>query len=111
MTAPQTIFRTLARKSAICFALIAVGFLTFASKGGGGGDKDKKVPVTNHFTPIRTTNGFTLKSGPVYRGSQLFSQQKKNDVVTFKGHFHFHSFFQEFKRVAKKISGNRNLFE
>lgn len=83
MTQSRTIFRTLARKSAICFALIAIGFLTFASKGGGGGDKDKKTPVTSHFTPIRTTGGFTLKAGPVYRGSQLFSQQKKNDVVTF----------------------------
>ena len=83
MTRPRTIFQTLARKSAICFVLTAMAFLTFASKGGGGGDKNKNVPVTSHFTPIRTTNGFTLKSGPTYRGSQLFSQQKKNDVITF----------------------------
>lgn len=83
MTNPRTIFQTLARKSATCFALTAIAILTFASKGGGGGDKNKNVPVTSHFTPIRTTNGFTLKAGPVYRGSQLFSQQKKNDVITF----------------------------
>ncbi|HEX6180081.1 MAG TPA: hypothetical protein VFZ47_02490 [Chitinophagaceae bacterium] len=82
MTRPRTIFQTLARKSAICFALTVIAILTFASKGGGGGDKNKNVPVTSQFTPIRTTNGFTLKSGPVYRGSQLFSQQKKNDVIT-----------------------------
>lgn len=83
MLTPRTIYKTLARKSAICFAMTAIAVLTFASKGGGGGDKDKNTPVTSHFTPIRTTNGFTLKSGPVYRGSQLFTQQKKNDVVTF----------------------------
>ena len=83
MTQPRTIYRTLARKSAICFVLTAMAFLTFASKGGGGGDKNKNVPLSGAFTPIRTTNGFTLKAGPVYRGSQLFSQQKKNDVVTF----------------------------
>ncbi|HYF29905.1 MAG TPA: hypothetical protein VD993_02190 [Chitinophagaceae bacterium] len=60
-----------------------MAILTFASKGGGGGEKNKNVPAANYFTPIRTANGFTLKSGPVYRGSQLFTQQKKNDVITF----------------------------
>jgi len=82
MTQPRIIL-TLARKSAICFVLTAMAILTFASKGGGGGEKNKNVPAANYFTPIRTANGFTLKSGPVYRGSQLFTQQKKNDVITF----------------------------
>jgi hypothetical protein len=77
------IIKTLARKSAICFALTALAILTFASKGGGGGDKDKRVPLTKQFTPIRTASGFTLKAGPVYRGSQLFTQEKKKDAVTF----------------------------
>ena len=74
------IYKTLARKSAICFVLTAMAILAFASKGGGGGDKDK-TPITNKFTPIRTAGGFTLKAGPVYRGSHLFNQERKKDAV------------------------------
>jgi hypothetical protein len=83
MLTPRSILRTLARKSAICFALTIMAILTFASSGGGGGDKNKSMPATNQFTPIRTTNGFTLKSGPTYRGSQLFNQEKKKDALVF----------------------------
>ncbi|HEY0680406.1 MAG TPA: hypothetical protein VGD17_19120 [Chitinophagaceae bacterium] len=79
----RTIFTTLARKSAICFVLTATAILTFASKGGGGGDKNKNVPITSQFTPIRTASGFTLKAGPTYRGSHLFNQEKKKDAVLF----------------------------
>src|SRR5215211_5785795 len=82
MSIPR-IYKTLARKSAICFALTAMAILTFASSGGGGGDKNKNVPITSKFTPIRTANGFTLKAGPVYRGSHLFNQEKKNDALHF----------------------------
>jgi hypothetical protein len=77
------IYKTLARKSAICFVLTAMAILAFASKGGGGGDKGKSNPITNQFTPIRTSGGFTLKAGPTYRGSLLFNQEKKKDVVLF----------------------------
>jgi hypothetical protein len=75
------LYKTLARKSAICFVLTATAILAFASKGGGGGDKGKKNPITSQFTPIRTAGGFTLKAGPTYRGSMLFNQEKKKDVV------------------------------
>jgi hypothetical protein len=76
--------KTLARKSALCFALTAMAFLTFASSGGGGDKSSKSIPMTNQFTPIRTTGGFTLKSGPVYRGSNLLNSQKQKDgAVTF----------------------------
>ena len=71
------------RRSTACFLLTATVILAFASKGGGGGDRNKKVPITKHFTPIRTASGFTLKAGPVYRGSHLFNSEKKKDVVTF----------------------------
>lgn len=83
MLKPRTIFRTLARKSAICFALTTMAILTFASSGGGGGDKNKSMPSTGQFTPIRTTSGFTLKAGPTYRGSQLFNSEKKKDAMVF----------------------------
>lgn len=83
MLIPRNIFRTLARKSAICFVLTIMAILTFASSGGGGGDKNKSMPTASKFTPIRTTSGFTLKSGPTYRGSQLFNQEKKKDAMVF----------------------------
>jgi hypothetical protein len=78
------------RKAGISAMMVAVVALSFASKGGGG-DK-KKVPSTfkNDFTPIRTTNGFTLKTGPAYMGTRIFSQDKSktsfnyNTVVTFQ---------------------------
>jgi hypothetical protein len=63
--------------------LTIMAILTFASSGGGGGDKNKNMPSINQFTPIRTTSGFTLKSGPTYRGSQLFTQEKRKDALVF----------------------------
>ena len=65
------------------FVLVCVAFFTFASMGGGG-NKSKNKPVKGaEFTPIRTTNGFTLKAGPLYRGSMSFTQQRTNAVNYF----------------------------
>ena len=64
--------------------LTAVVGLTFASKGGGGEKKkDNSIPLKTNFTPIRTTTGFTLKSGPTYTGSYLMGQEKTNDYISF----------------------------
>jgi hypothetical protein len=70
----------LARKTAICFGLITIAAITFGSSGGGGKNKNT-LPFSNDFTTIRTSGGFTLKAGPVYRGSQLLNMQKQNDAV------------------------------
>ena len=72
-----------ARKVAVCFALIAVAALTFGSTGGGG-NKNSSLSFNKDFTTIRTTGGFTLKAGPMYRGSQLLNMQKQRDVVLLK---------------------------
>lgn len=76
--------RKLTRKVIISTMLIVVAGLTFASKGGGG-DKKKaaNIPFKNNFTPIRTTNGFTLKAGPSYTGTYMLSQQRTNNTVSF----------------------------
>ena len=65
-------------------SLVMIGFavLAFASMGGGR-NKSKNKPVKTDFTPVRTTNGFTLKSGPSYHGSLIFSQEKSKNDVTF----------------------------
>ena len=72
-----------ARKVAVCFALIAVAALTFGSTGGGG-NKNSSLSFNKDFTTIRTTGGFTLKAGPMYRGSQLLNMQRQRDVVLLK---------------------------
>jgi hypothetical protein len=72
------------RKTLISALLIAVVGLAFASKGGGGEKKkDNSIPLKTNFTPIRTTNGFTLKSGPSYTGSSLLRQEKTEGYISF----------------------------
>ncbi|HEY4060256.1 MAG TPA: hypothetical protein VGM30_00070 [Puia sp.] len=85
MLTPNTIgLRKLIRKSLISALLTAVVGLSFASKGGGGEKKkDNNIPLKTDFTPIRTTNGFTLKSGPSYAGSYLLSQEKTGTYISF----------------------------
>jgi hypothetical protein len=68
------------KKAFISFMLVSFGVLALASMGGGGNKKNKSVKP--EFTPIRTTNGFTLKAGPSYRGSTIFTQEKNNTLVS-----------------------------
>jgi hypothetical protein len=70
-----------AKKAFISFILVGFGALAIASMGGGG-SKAKDKTVRPEFTPIRTTNGFTLRTGPVYHGSMIFAQEKTNNLVS-----------------------------
>jgi len=72
----------LTRKVGICLMLVGIVFFTFASKGGGG-DKKSNLPMKTEFTPIRTINGLTLKTGPYYSGSHIFGQEKVNNSLSF----------------------------
>ena len=85
MLIPTTIeLRKLMRKVLVSTLLIAVVGLAFASKGGGGEKKkDNSIPLKTNFVPIRTTNGFTLKTGPSYTGSYLLGQEKTDNYVSF----------------------------
>jgi len=70
------------KKTIISCAMIGVVALAAASSGGG--DKKKAGSLRNpEFTPIRTTNGFTLKAGPTYTGSHVFSSERNSNYVTF----------------------------
>ena len=72
------------RTALISALLTAVFGLTFASKGGGGEKKkDNSIPLKTNFTPIRTTTGFTLKSGPTYTGSYMMREERTNNYVSF----------------------------
>ena len=61
---------------------LTFGALALASMGGGG-NKSKEKSVKPEFTPIKTTNGFTLKAGPSYRGSMILGQDKNNAIISF----------------------------
>jgi hypothetical protein len=71
----------LTRKMAICAALVGITVFTFASMGGGKKSKGKKL--TASYVPVRTSQGFTLKSGPTYRGSLILSEQKERNYIAF----------------------------
>lgn len=77
-------FNHMLKKSIISCAMIGVVTLALASSGGGGGKKKSSVtPLSTSFTPIRTTNGFTLKAGPAYTGSQIYSSERNHNFVTY----------------------------
>ncbi|MEP7278170.1 MAG: hypothetical protein ABI813_05985 [Bacteroidota bacterium] len=77
------------KKAFTSFILVGFAALAFASMGGGG-NKGKAKSVKPEFTPIRTANGFTLKEGPIYRGSTIFTQETNknllsiNSIVTYQ---------------------------
>ncbi|MEO5592850.1 MAG: hypothetical protein ABIR15_11845 [Chitinophagaceae bacterium] len=71
-----------AKKALTSFILVGFGALALASMGGGG-NKTKDKSVRPEFTPIRTTNGFTLKAGPSYHGSIIFGQEKNKNLVSY----------------------------
>ncbi|WEK35417.1 MAG: hypothetical protein P0Y53_23235 [Candidatus Pseudobacter hemicellulosilyticus] len=71
------------KKSIISCAMIGVVALALASSGGGD-KKRANTPLKPEFTPIRTTNGFTLKAGPSYTGSQVLGSERSRNYLTFK---------------------------
>jgi hypothetical protein len=68
------------KKAFISLILVGLGAWAIASMGGGGSKKEKTVKP--EFTPIRTSNGFTLRAGPVYSGSMIFGQEKNKNLVS-----------------------------
>jgi hypothetical protein len=75
-------FNHMLKKSIISCAMIGVVALAVASSGGGDKKKAASTLRNPDFTPIRTTNGFTLKAGPTYTGSHVFSSERKDNVIT-----------------------------
>lgn len=75
------------KKTIISCAMIGAVALAIASSGGGDKKRAESLRKSD-FTPIRTTNGFTLKAGPVYTGSHIFSNVRNanyvNTVVTYQ---------------------------
>jgi hypothetical protein len=71
------------RSTIICCAMVGTVALALASSGGGGKKNQSNIPLKPEFTPIRTTNGFTLKAGPLYSGSHLSRSQQASSYITY----------------------------
>lgn len=100
------------KKSIICLLMIGGVVLALASSGGGNKKKSNTF-LGSGFTPIRTTNGFTLKAGPSYSGSHTFTNRNHsvvlyNTVLTYqKGNTIFILPYQV--RMTHKTSYKSNL--
>jgi hypothetical protein len=70
------------KKAVFSAVLAGIGAFAIASMGGGG-NKSKDKMVKPEFTPIKTTNGFTIKAGPSYRGSLSFGQERTKNQVSY----------------------------
>lgn len=63
-------------------AMIGVVVLAVASSGGGG-KKKSLASAKQGFTPLKSSQGITLKAGPNYTGSYSYSSQR-NNVLSYK---------------------------
>jgi hypothetical protein len=59
-------------------ALIGTVILAWASSGGGNNKKKSLASSKQGFTPLKSTYGLTLKAGPNYTGSYVYSSQRDN---------------------------------
>ncbi len=66
------------RKLLAAALLLSITGLAVASMGGEKKAKKTASKPTEHFVPIKTTAGFTLKAGPSYKGSLGFTTSKVN---------------------------------
>jgi hypothetical protein len=72
----------LTRKVAISAAFIGVTAFAFASIGGGG-NNSKAKRVSDGYIPVRTTQGFSLKSSLAYRGTIITNEQRSGNYIAF----------------------------
>ena len=78
---------TVSQSKKLLLSLLFTGAAAISFAGIGDGGKSK---VTSLFTPVKITNGFTLKAGHNYR-STIFTEERKqpnylqlNSMVTYQ---------------------------
>jgi hypothetical protein len=70
----------------IVIVTVFLGLAGFAIASMGGEKRNRKTAAARtDFAPVKTTAGFTLKAGAIYKGSMLLNQEKVN------GQLHFNS--------------------
>jgi len=71
------------RRKVFTIAMVVVSAAAAFATLGDGGDKDKKKGLlSNHYTNVKNTGKFSLKSGYQYRGSQIISQNTRQNTVS-----------------------------
>ncbi len=79
---PNSIIRThYGRKAIASIFLVSIAFFALAITGGGS--KSKKAQNNFGFVSVKTTNGFTLKSGPNYKGSFALTKSKTSTGTSY----------------------------
>ena len=66
-------------------AVILLTGVTFAALGSiGGGTKAKSNGLVRaEFSPVKTSRGFTLRSGLTYKGSMILKQERNNSIISY----------------------------
>jgi len=70
------------RKISFCLLLIGLTYFTFASIGGGKNKSNHNIHNAA-FTPIRTSKGFSVKSGLNYRGTVILKQERIHGFISY----------------------------
>lgn len=70
------------RRAIALFAFVCATVVTFASIGGEK-SKNRKGSLASVFVPLKTSTGFTLKSGLNYRGSLVLKEIKTKESVSY----------------------------
>jgi hypothetical protein len=70
------------RKLAISAVLIGMTVFTFASIGGGR-NKSPKSKLSAGYTPVRTSQGFSLRSNLNYKGSMIIAEERTKNYLSF----------------------------
>jgi hypothetical protein len=73
-------FNHMLKKSIVSLTFIGVVALALASTGGGIKKKSNKL-FNPEFAPIRTSTGFSMRSGVGYSGSLITSSQKNKSSL------------------------------
>ena len=82
MTRGSNILFNSFKKFTILFFLVGFTFFAFASIGGEK-NKSKSKAVASSFLPLKTSRGFTLKSGPNYRGNIILKEEKVHGAISY----------------------------
>ena len=110
-------FNHMLKKSIVSLSFIGVVALALASSGGGIKKKSNKL-FNPEFTPIKTSTGFSMRSGVSYSGSTITSVQKTkasvnlNSLVTYqKGNVIYILPNQHRINLPKNQKSNLNLVD